>query len=186
MTILEIEKEIQSREINVNGQAGMLVSGATYLYNYEVWDRKAGFLLYLMDQTIMVHDRARERMEVGSKPTSGYRTRSTQDALSTKWGKASFSPHTMGAAIDLDTDTVSEAESWRDAIYLACKDLGFPKARIGIRKYKGNFIHFDMVFFHFKEFGGQFEYPDPNEETDSDSRVSAEKIKLAWRPGISW
>lgn len=190
MTLTQIESVIRGREIDVDGFKGKMVTVGSFttrfLCWYEIMDRKAGNVSYILPAVVKIFDHTRVSLGRPLIVSSGYRTRKTQDGLVTKWGKAKFSPHTMGAALDIDTDTIEEAEKLRDELYNAANALGYEKPRIGIKKYKGNFVHFDMVFLHFKEFGGDFDYPDPDNETNEQFKESAEAIKRAWRPGVSW
>ena len=186
MTVRELEAEVQSAERDGKGKRGELVPGSKYLYIGEIFDEGNGYKYHILPQMIALHDRAREIMGVPSNISSGYRTRKTQDGLISKFGKATFSPHTMAAALDIDInpDNIQVAEQWANAFYKAAKELNYQKPRIGIRKYKGHFIHVDMVFTYFKEFDGPYDWPDDSE--DSPDYMSAIAIKRNWRENVSW
>jgi len=176
MTALEIEKEIQERQVMGLPHRGKLLPGAKYIYVNEAWDRNAeGAPYYVIPELIALHDEERGKSGEPTTLTSVYRTRETQNNLNSKWGKAKLSAHSFGAAFDRRTNGIQHAEFIVERYKAAAKRLGLPVPRFGMRKYQGIFIHVDIVFLHFKEFGGPFDYP-------SDS----EPIRINWRPDVSW
>jgi len=176
MTVLELEKEIQSKEIPGESFKGQKVENAKYIYVNEIYDEQAKGMPYVIrPELVSLFDMAREYNGRPRRISSGYRTRSTQDNLKGSFGKAKFSPHTMGAALDIKTYGEKDAKYLSNIFYESAQRLGIPKPRIGIRKYKGYFIHVDLVFLWFKDHGGGFDYPE-----------DSEPIRINWIPGVSW
>lgn len=174
MTINEIQRTVEERSWNCQGAESDKVFGAKYISNYEVFDRRAGKQLYLHKSIIELFDRTRHALGRPLTISSGYRSARTQERLVTQWGKAKKSPHTMGCALDIDTENMDEALEIQAALQNASLETG-RLPRIGIKKYKGNFVHVDTVFLLFTEFGGELPWP-----TDYDA------IERNWRPGVSW
>ncbi len=176
MTVLELEKEIQKNERSGESMKGQKVQDAKYIYVNEIYDEHAiGMPYVIIPELVSLFDMTREANGRPRRISSGYRTRGTQDNLKGKFGKAKFSPHTMGAAMDIKTYSEEDAKSLSEIFYESAQRLNLPKPRIGIRKYKGYFIHVDLVFLWFKSHGGGFDYPE-----------DSEPIRINWIPGVSW
>lgn len=176
MTVNDIEKEIQSKEISGESLKGQRVPGGRFIYISEIYDEHVEGMPYVIrPELVKLFDLAREVNGRPRRISSGYRTRVTQDNLKGTYGKAKFSPHTMGSALDIKTYGEDDARILTQIFYESAETLGIPKPRVGVKKYQGYFIHVDLVFLWFKEFGGEFDYPE-----------DSEPIRINWRPGVSW
>jgi uncharacterized protein YcbK (DUF882 family) len=87
-----------------------------------------------------------------------------------KVARPGHSPHSTGAAMDLDVPDGWSAKELAHAVRVASNELSLPTARCGYKKYGGSFIHVDLVHLLYSPYIKGIPNPAP----------------AAWLPGVTW
>lgn len=149
----------------------------------------------LLPQMTRLFDELRRIVGVPIPVTAGFRTVHHQESLIAAGYKGVatlISPHSLGAALDLDARERVINGRWipevgvnvliQDAAREAAGQLGYPTPRIGHRAYNERFTHVDLIFFLFAPYTA---LPHPADWLELDE-ATRKTLGAAWRPGVEW